>query len=261
MAKKFLLFIFLIFVFSSCGDEGLKKFASTDIDKMLGEQASAQYKDGLSNKILSETKHQDVYRIINSIKNKILNSGKIKNRDNFVWELKIIDDDSTLNAFCLPGGYIFVYTGLIKYLDNEAQLAGVLGHEIAHADNRHAIDNITSQLGLSVLLSIVFGSDNNQLISIAQNLAGLKFSRNNEEEADKLSINYLYNTDYDAREANGFFKKLESKKNAEELLEFLSTHPSPEKRYDKMLDEWKSLGGKAGKKYEEEYILLKKYLK
>ena len=53
-----------------------------------------------------------------------------------------------LNAFCTPGGYIYVYTGLIKYLDNEAQLAGVLGHEIAHADLRHVTDQLTEQYGV-----------------------------------------------------------------------------------------------------------------
>ena len=61
----------------------------------------------------------------------------------FDWELKIIHDDETLNAFCAPGGYIYVYTGLIKFLAHEDNLAGVIGHEIAHADLRHSTQQLT----------------------------------------------------------------------------------------------------------------------
>jgi len=72
-----------------------------------------------------------------------------KHKDDFAWQVKIIDDPETLNAFATPGGYIYVYTGLIKFLDTEDQLAGVMGHEIAHADLRHSTRQMTSSYGVS----------------------------------------------------------------------------------------------------------------
>ena len=67
-------------------------------------------------------------------------------------DLRIIHDDSTLNAFCTPGGYIYIYTGILKFLDSEDEFAGVLGHEIAHADLRHSTRQMTKQYGVQILL-------------------------------------------------------------------------------------------------------------
>ncbi len=210
------------------------------------------------NQILVETENQELYNKINLIKERILKSGKVLHSDDFDWELKIIDD-SILNAFCLPGGKIYIFTGLINYLDNEAQLAGVMGHEIAHADKRHAIDNMAKQLGLSALINLVFGDAGN-IIDIAQNIIGLKFSRDNEAQADEYSVNYLYETVYDASEANGFFNKIEKENNEDEIADFLSTHPSPENRSIKMLEHWRILGGKKGEKMENNYLKTKELL-
>ncbi len=252
--KHLVIYLTLTVVFSSCGN-GWKNYISTSIDKELGEQAQNQYDLMYKNEILDESKNKLLYNKINLIKERILKSGKVKHADEFNWELKIIND-SVLNAFCLPGGKIYIFTGLINYLDNEAQLAGVMGHEIAHADNRHSIDNMAKQVGLSALIGLIFG-DGNGLINFAQNIIGLKFSRNNEADADKSAINYLYETEYDASEANGFFNKLTKDNENEEVSEFLSTHPSSENRKEKMLLYWKELGGKKGEKFEENYKTIK----
>lgn len=252
--------VFALLVTTSCGDDGYKGFISTDIDKQLGGEAREQYENLYSNELLKEKDYPELYRRMYAIRDRILSSNKLKYREEFEWDLKLIEDDKTLNAFCLPAGHIYVYTGLIRYLDNEAQLAGVIGHEIAHADRRHAIDNMSKQLGLSLLVSLVFGSDGGQLLGLAQNLLGLKFSRGNEAEADKYAVQYLYDTKYDAREASGFFRKLEEENKDEGVVEFLSTHPAPEKRFEKMLEEWKALGGKKGETFEKEYEDLKNLL-
>ena len=254
-AIKLVIFFCLTVALSSCG-EGWKDYISTNIDKELGEQADKQYSQMYSGQILSEQENKELYKRINLIKERILKSGKVKHADAFNWELKIIND-SVLNAFCLPGGKIYVYTGLIHYLDNEAQLAGVMGHEIAHADKRHAIDGMAKQLGLSALISLVFG-DGSSIINIAQNLVGLKFSRDNEAQADEYAVKYIYETKYDASEANGFFEKLEKEKDNSEIAEIISTHPAPENRKANMLTYWKDLGGKKGDKMEAEYKELKK---
>jgi predicted Zn-dependent protease len=255
--QNVVLLLALMVVFASCGD-GWKKYIPLSVDTELGNQAQNQYDLMYKNQILPEKDFQELYDKVNLIKERILKSGKVTHADEFDWELKIIND-SVLNAFCLPAGKIYIFTGLIKYLDNEAQLAGVMGHEIAHADKRHAIDNMAKQLGLAALINLVFGNAGS-LIDIAQNLIGLKFSRDNEAQADEYSVNYLYETVYDASEANGFFNKLEQDNQEEEITPFLSTHPAPENRKENMLAHWKFLGGKIGEKMETNYLKIKEYL-
>jgi predicted Zn-dependent protease len=165
--KNIVIFFSLMVVFTSCGDSW-KNYISTEVDVEMGKSAQNQYDAIYADQILNEKENKELYRSINLIIERILKSGKVIHADDFKWELKIIND-TVLNAFCLPGGKIYVYTGLINYLDNEAQLAGVLGHEIAHADKRHSIDNMAKQLGLSSVVSLVFG-DGSGIIDIAQSL-------------------------------------------------------------------------------------------
>jgi predicted Zn-dependent protease len=102
--------------------------------------------------VLAKNSNRQVYQYIDGLKNTILNSGQLKYKDEFEWEVTLIDDDETLNAFATPGGYIYIYTGLIKFLDSEDELIGVLGHEMAHSDRRHSTRQLTKSLGLSILL-------------------------------------------------------------------------------------------------------------
>jgi predicted Zn-dependent protease len=259
---RYLILIFILVLFlSSCGEEGMVSFVSTDIDKMIGEQVKNQIIDNPKQfKILEEDEFPNAYDRLNHIKNEILNSGMVKHKNDFTWELKIVDDTSVLNAFCVPGGYIYVYTGLIKYLDSEDQLAGVMGHEIAHADLRHSTRQLVQSFGVSLLIKFIFGYDGGGLVNIATNLAGLKFSRSHESEADKQSVIYLYHTEYDARGVKGFFEKLEKENKNPQIVEFLSTHPEPDNRIQKIDDEFKLLGGKEGKRFSKEYEELKKSL-
>src|SRR5690606_36932859 len=145
-----------------------------------------------------------------------------------------------LNAFATPGGYIYVYTGLIKYLDNVDALAGVLGHEIAHADLRHTSRNLQKQYGVSMLLSILVGDNASQLEQIAAQLAGtvagLQFSREYETESDLRSVEYLAETEYACDGAKIFFQKLEAAGQGGGLPQFLSTHPSPDNRIENIVE-------------------------
>ncbi|MBC8173923.1 MAG: M48 family metalloprotease, partial [Chitinophagales bacterium] len=202
--------------------------------------------------ILSESSYSTAYDLLNDIRDRILASGKITYTTDFVRELRIIHDDATLNAFCTPGGYIYVYTGLIKYLENEAQLAGVLGHEMAHADLRHVTDQLTEQYGLSLLISIVLGENSSVLSDIALGLAGLAFSRGDESQADEYSVIYLCPTDYYAAGAAGFFEKIEAEGEASPP-EFLSTHPNPDNRIEDIYAKYDELGCGPGELFEDRY--------
>jgi predicted Zn-dependent protease len=214
----------------SCKDGGVNIF-SIEEDKKLGAQVAAQIEaDQATYPILSQSQYPEAYQYITALRDRVLNSGKVRHKNDFLWQVKIIHDDNTLNAFCTPGGYIYVYTGLIKFLDTEDQLAGVMGHEIAHADRRHSTDAMTQQYGIQTLFDIVLGKNQGALTQVAQNLLQLKYSRKNETEADEYSVIYLSNTPYQCTGAAGFFEKLNASGSGSSTPQFLSTHPNPDNR-------------------------------
>jgi predicted Zn-dependent protease len=221
-------------VFTACDKNDNFVIFSVENDVQLGAQVKAEIEKDPAMKILSPTQFPEVYNFLNHIRDGILNSGEIAYKEEFAWEIHVIDDDETLNAFATPGGYIYVYTGLIKYLDNADDLAGVMGHEMAHADLRHTIRNLQKTYGVAALLSIALGRDPSGLAEIAAQiagqLAGLKFSREYETEADEHSVEYLAKTEYACNGAAFFFIKLSAAEQEGRPPEFLSTHPNPENR-------------------------------
>jgi predicted Zn-dependent protease len=144
--------------------------------------------------------------------------------------MHLIKDDNTLNAFCTPGGYIYVYTGLIKYLDKADDLAGVLGHEMGHADLRHTSRQITQQQGYSTLISIILGQNAAGIVQVASQLKDLVYSRAYETEADQASVKFLSGTSYACDGVGTFFQKLIAAGQTGNTPVFLSTHPSPSTR-------------------------------
>ena len=175
--------------------------------------------------------------ISGTIIGEILKSNVIEKNSiyNYQSKIHIINDDSTMNAFALPGGPIFIYSGILKYLPNEAALAGVLGHEIAHAERRHASTRMTQQMGISVLLQVVLGQSPSTLMQIAgqlfTGLAVLQNSRANEDEADLYSFKYLSGSKYYPGSVKFFFEKMRDDglvaSNSGSVATFLSTHPDP----------------------------------
>jgi beta-barrel assembly-enhancing protease len=250
---------------NSCKDEegnsriNLNLFTVAD-DISFGAQVAHEIDSNVNDyPPLDSLSHLEAYAHIKRITTTILNSGKLKYRDDFAWQVKILDDDSVLNAFCTPGGFIYVYTGLIKYLNSEDQLAGVMGHEIAHADERHSTEALTKQFGTELLFAIILGEDQGAVAQVAKGMLGLKYSRTNESESDRRSVEYLYETEYDARGVARFFEKI-VESGGSQVPEFLSTHPSPTKRVEDILAHWTSLGGKTGGTFEDRYKQFKKSL-
>jgi beta-barrel assembly-enhancing protease len=235
-------------------------------DLALGKQVSGEI-DGNSKEypVLAEAGNEKIYGYVRGITQKLLNSGQVAHRDQFPWVVKIINDDKTLNAFCTPGGYIYVYTGLIKFLDSEDQLAGVMGHEIAHAANRHSTKQMTKQYGLSALAMVAVAAtgEKNQetkalAAQMAMGLATLRFSRDHEREADASSVNYLCATDYNASGTAGFFKKMEGNATPPQ---FLSTHPNPGNRVKDIEAKAVSMGCKGTNFHQAEYNKMKALLR
>jgi predicted Zn-dependent protease len=231
---------------------------SLDQDKQMGLATVAEIeKNPTEYPILDSASYPVAYRNIYRMTKNILDSGGVYYKDEFAWRVRIIKKDDVLNAFCTPGGYIYVYTGLIKYLDNETQLAGVMGHEIAHADKRHSADQMVKQYGLSSLVSILTGGDQGALTTLATNLLGLSFSRTDETEADKFSVKYLNGTSYDARGAKYFFEKLIAAGQTGGTPAFLSTHPNPETRVADITAVWECYGSKVGQTFDAQYMAFK----
>jgi predicted Zn-dependent protease len=243
-------------IFSSCKDKaggGGLNFFSLEDDKQFGAQVAAEIEnDPATYPILDSVQNIAAYAYLYAIRDSILNAGKVVHKDDFQWQVRLIKDDSMLNAFCTPGGYIYVYTGIIKYLDSEDQFAGVMGHEIAHADERHSTAALTQQYGIDVLFSVLLGENKGALAEVTQGLIGLKYGRGNESESDMRSVEYLYPTAYDARGAARFFEKI-SESGGSSGPVFLSTHPDPENRVEAIIAHWESLGGKPGETFNARY--------
>lgn len=208
---------------TSCKDVnpfGIQK----DID--LGAQVNTQIlSDPANYPILDSGANANnawAYQYMYKIRDHIFANAQIDHETDFQWKIKIIKNDSVLNAFCTPGGYIFIYSGIIKYLDNEDDFAGVLGHEIGHAALRHSTDGLIKEYGVSIFLN-AFGLSQSQLAGIAANLILLKYSRCHETQSDEYSVVALKNTKYKCNGAASFFEKIGSSGTPA----FLSTHPDP----------------------------------
>jgi predicted Zn-dependent protease len=161
-------------------------------------------------------------------------------RPDLPWSFQVVDD-AAVNAFALPGGPVFVTRGLLAHLENEAQLATVIGHEIGHVTAKHAVSRISkaelAQLGLGV--GMIFSDTARQLGQAelaAMQVLFLKFSRDDENQADELGLRYAYRTKYDVREMPEVFatlKRVSDEGQGSRVPEWLATHPDPENRVEK----------------------------
>ncbi|GEO03680.1 peptidase M48 [Adhaeribacter aerolatus] len=243
--------LLLAFFTQSCAKDknGDRLLFSIDQDIALGEQVAhtvdSTYRAKGQLIERNNARYAPAYQNLDLIVKRILNSGQVAYKDEFKWDTKIIKDDKTLNAFATPGGHIYVFSGLIKYLDNEDQFAGVLGHEIAHADKRHTTKQLQTQYGINILLAVVLGENQGALTQIATSLTGLKFGRDAEREADDFSVIYLSGTDYACNGAAGFFQKMEAENQGGAVPEFFSTHPNPGNRIQAINDKAQQQGCKT----------------
>ncbi|KAI8633688.1 peptidase family M48-domain-containing protein [Xylariaceae sp. FL1651] len=160
------------------------------------------------------------------------------------WEVRVIDDPHTANAFVLPGGKVFVFSGLIPIARNEHGMAAVLGHEIAHNLAEHVGERMSSQIGINILLySLIFLTGGIAILGtsfIGGTVLDLLFSRpmgrRQESEADYIGLMMMAEACYDPREALGFWQRMEGRQR-EEPPEWMSTHPSNHNRIQK-IQEW-----------------------
>ena len=175
--------------------------------------------------------------------------GKDDPTKNFSWDYILVDNDKVINAWCMPGGKIAVYTGLLKITKNTNALSIVMGHEIAHAVARHSVERMshamTINLGTTVADIFLGGAINRTRNTVGQN-TGLDifqlgimnpFGRKQETEADYLGLIFSSLSGYDIRESVKLWERMAEKNKGKEPPAFLSTHPSSKKRIDN-LNNW-----------------------
>ncbi|MEC7143587.1 MAG: M48 family metallopeptidase [Pseudomonadota bacterium] len=165
---------------------------------------------------------------------------------NFEWDYVLVDNDKVINAWCMPGGKIAVYTGLLKITKNTDALSIVMGHEIAHAVARHSIERasqaMTINLGTNIADIFLGGAINRTRNTVGQN-TGLDifkigimnpFGRKQETEADYLGLIFSSLSGFDVRESVNLWKRMSENKKGKEVPAFLSTHPSSKKRIENL---------------------------
>jgi predicted Zn-dependent protease len=229
-------------------------------DLSFGEKVSNEFEQGNATLIMDSSSNSEIYRYLYSVRDSIILNNPVEYKDKFPYRVRIIKDDKTLNAFCTPGGFIYFYTGILKFLENEAELAGVMGHEIAHAAKRHSTEALTRQYGMNIFTQLFIDTQYQVLSKIAGGLTQLSYGRKAELESDEYSVKWLYNTAYTAYGASGFFERIQSMGSGKNP-EFLSTHPDPGKRVDHMKKLHQDLGGKPGNDFRERYQQnIKRYL-
>lgn len=168
----------------------------------------------------------------------------------YPWEFHCVNDRS-INAFALPGGYVFVNRGAIEVAENEAELAAVMAHELSHVALRHGTNQATkaqaAQAGVGIFGAIFGGSTGGALLTqLGSFTAGgvlLKYSRSAETQADVMGTQVLYDSGYDPRAMAQFFEKLEQETKGKNPPEFFSDHPSPDHRVERVNEEIDKLGG------------------
>jgi predicted Zn-dependent protease len=174
---------------------------------------------------------------------------KVSERPNLPWTYHIVRD-SGVNAFAAPGGFIFVYQGLLTFVKSENELAFVLGHETTHVAHRHAVDlaqrNIELQFGAALLAQLVFGGSWTayELSQIATGLIGAKFSRDKELEADHYGVIYARKAGFDPTASLAFFEHLQQveKSQPSALAHAFEDHPDTPARIKALRSELRSMG-------------------
>lgn len=251
---KQIFFLFTIsFVFIACSQ--IKKITLDDVvnvgkkiekDTALIKLFNVENDVALGQKLDEEMKrnpkeypfyiYNQPIQYLQDIVNKIITSPHIKYRNIFKYKVQIISDDNVINAFCTPGGFIYVYTGLIRSLKNEATLAAVLAHEIAHAELRHAKNRMLKAYGVDLLKSIILGDNPDKLKEMAGDFFSgaylMKNSRDDEYEADEYSFKYLQSTQWYPGAIKYFFNIIHSDSKPDLIERLKDTHPIPQDRIE-----------------------------
>lgn len=247
MKKAYL--VFLVMLLAACstnpitGKSPLILVSNAEIFPM----AFQQYNQILQQEKLStdQQQTQTLRRVGNNIKSTVerflASQDQLHFLDGYEWEFNLIENPQ-LNAWCMPGGKVAFYTGIMPVCQNEDGIAVVMGHEITHAIAEHSAQRMTQSMiaqGLQGVGNIALNDTRyqnvfNQLYPVGASLGILAYSRNAELEADKIGLQLMAMSGYDPREAPKFWERMMAQSQGQTPPEFLSTHPNPGNRIAKL---------------------------
>ena len=216
-------------------------------DDIIYPEAFKAYKDFKSKtKLIESGKELDeINKVTNKLKTAIKNYyksvGKKDPTSNFAWEVVLVDNKEVKNAWCMPGGKMAVYSGILEIANNEGSLGALMGHEIAHAVARHgserASQGLILDLGTMAVEKLLIGrpltGDSRKLYNYFTTFGVmLPFSRSHEAEADYLGLVFMHFAGYDLDESYKMWERMDKLNSGNRTPEFLSTHPSSKTRIE-----------------------------
>lgn len=223
----------------SCASSTARRFETGLAQVMVSPEQENQI--GLKLKEDLDTKQGIVYmtdpevvEYVRGVANNVIQFGK-KDRPDVKWQVFIIDESKTVNAFATPGGYLYVYRGLLEAAANEAELAAVMAHETGHVVARHSARSMVAAYGVEQIAALAAGKNPGLLTKVTTTIAGrgllLSHTRSEETEADEYGARYSSAAGYDPRGFVTFFEKLKkSEGSTPGILTYLSDHPATEDR-------------------------------
>ena len=248
MCKKISILLISILLFQGCATvpvTGRKQLAMVSNEEII-PMAFQQYQQVLKEQRVSTNQTQTALvkkvgvRIQKAVEEYMASKGLSSELNGFQWEFNLIDDPNTVNAWCMPGAKVAFYTGIMPICEDEAGVAVVMGHEVAHAIANHGRERMSqglvSEFGLSTI-SAAMGQNPTattqlfmQAVGMGTQVGMLKFSRQHESEADKIGLIFMSMAGYDPNEAPKFWERMAAMSGGGAPPEWLSTHPSNETR-------------------------------
>ncbi|MEM9546483.1 MAG: M48 family metallopeptidase [Bacteroidota bacterium] len=250
--------LFLIIGLLMAGYQAFVYYGNTQTNPITGEEQRVQWTPdqekaiGINAAPQMAQQHGGLHpderarNIVASVGNRLVNNSIVR-RSQYEYNFYLLRDDRTVNAFALPGGQVFITAALYGRLENEDQLAGVLGHEIGHVIHRHGAERMAKSGFIQGLIqSVLIGSGGDGSIAQIANVVGqyssMKYGREQELESDDFGVRLMVEAGYNAENLIGVMDILEEASGGSKRPEFQSTHPSPENRRAKIRE--------AIKKYE-----------
>jgi len=228
MGNRIVIVIMLLIAGLSAGcavnQENIRGFnlISLEEEKQLGDRFAREVEK--QQRVVADPQ---VQAYIDRLGNRLLTGVRARE---FNYTFKVVKDNS-VNAFAVPGGHVYVHSGLIKAAQNETELAAVVAHELNHGVARHGTQQLTQQYGYGLVIQLILGQNPNLLAQLASTLFGqgafMAYSRSMENQADYLGVETMYRAGYDPRGMISFFKKIDTinQRNPGALEQFFSSHP------------------------------------
>lgn len=235
----------LIYACATVPVTGRKQLSMVSNEEII-PMANDQYKQVLKESKLSTDQAQVAMvkkvggRIQKAVETYMSEKGLSSELNGFQWEFNVIDDPKTANAWCMPGGKVAFYTGIMPICQDEIGVAVVMGHEVAHAIANHGRERMSQGLlanGLLGSISGAFGQNPTltqqifmEAVGMGAQVGMLKFSRQHESEADRIGLVFMALAGYDPHEAIKFWERMQTMSGGQQPPQWLSTHPSHETR-------------------------------